>query len=142
MRTSVFALLALAACASAPKPDAAVRGCWISREGAGATTMRWLPDRQEPGRLNGDMLVYGAGEPQARRFALETHAGAWRLCEPEAPGAPCWAVAQGRGGAIGEGPIFISGGGERLRIVRVSQPEGGGALRHDVIFAGRRDGCD
>lgn len=142
MRAAALACLMLAACVtggSARTPDDLVRGCWINRD-AGATTMRWLPNPQRPGVLAGHKLIYRqAGPPEATRFSLEPSEEGWSLCELDAQGGAavsCWQVAQGEGGSLEGGRVFIDAHGDRLRITII----GDGAER--ILFQGRRDGCD
>lgn len=140
-RTGAFAAaLLLAACATSgagrPPPER-VAGCWINRD-ARASTMRWLPDQARPGVLAGSLIVYGqTGVTSSRRFALEPSGGGWSLCELQAGAATrCWQVAQGEGGSLQGGRAFIDAHGDRLRIAIIGDgPE-------NVIFHGRRDGCD
>lgn len=141
MRAAVAALL-LAACATtgqtSPPPER-VAGCWINRDNAGATTMRWLPDRERPGVLIGAKLVYRpTGSPVSWRYSLEQSEDGWSMCQLDASGAAthCWQVAQGQGGSLEGGRVFIDAYGDRLRIAVVG--DGGERL----IFNGRRDGCD
>jgi len=141
MRIAAALLLLLAACASTSSdapPNQRVRGCWINRD-VGATTMRWLPDRALPDVLAGVRHVYRqTGSPQVTRFALQPSEEGFSFCELDATGAAtkCWRVAQGQGGSLDGGRVFIDTHGERLRITLV----GDGPER--TIFQGRRDGCD
>lgn len=141
MRAAAACLLFVAACASvAPprSPDQRLAGCWINRD-VGATTMRWLPDRARPGVLAGSKLVYRqGGAPVATRYSLEPSESGWSMCEIDAGGAAtrCWEVAQGQGGSLEGGRVFIDAHGDRLRISVI----GDGPDR--VLFHGRRDGCD
>jgi hypothetical protein len=134
------AALLLAGCATTdaetPPPER-VAGCWINRD-AGASTMRWLPDRSRPEALAGSLVVYGqTGVASNRRFSLEPSGDGWSLCELDAGAATrCWQVAQGQGGSLEGGRVFIDAHGDRLRIAVIGDgPE-------QVIFHGRRDGCD
>lgn len=132
MRT-ILACLALVACATAPEPPpgARLQGCWINRE-AGAS-MRWMPDGQQAGVLRGVRLSGGT----LARFGLRPSDDGWRFCERDGEAdARCWTVAEGGGGSLAGGRVFIDGHGDRLRIEIV----GDGPSR--VIFQGRRDGCD
>jgi hypothetical protein len=141
MRTAAALAVCLAACATAA-PDRApaeqLRGCWINRD-VGATTMRWLPDRERPGVLAGARHVYRqTGAPQLTRYALEPSEEGASFCELDAAGAAtkCWVVARGQGGSLEGGRVFIDTHGERLRITLIGDgPE-------QTIFQGRRDGCD
>ena len=141
MRRAVASLLFVAACASTAStvsPMEQVRGCWINRD-VGATTMRWLPDRNRPDVLAGAKLIYRqVGQPVSTRFTLEPSEQGHSLCELGADGAAtqCWRVARGEGGSLEGGRAFIDSHGERLRIAVV----GDGPER--MIFQGRRDGCD
>lgn len=141
MRAAAAACFLLAACATvgatAPPPER-VAGCWIDRDNAGATTMRWLPDRGRPGVLAGAKLVYRpTGAPIASRYALEQSEEGWSMCQLEGGVATrCWQVAEGQGGSLEGGRVFIDAYGDRLRITVI----GDGPDR--VIFNGRRDGCD
>jgi len=137
---AVAASILLAACAtaSARTPIERVAGCWINRD-AGASTMRWLPDRERPGVLSGAKLVYGqTGVTSSARYSLEPSEAGFSLCELGADGAAtrCWMVAEGEGGSLERGRAFIDAHGERLRITII----GDGPDRE--IFQGRRDGCD
>ena len=142
MRRAAALLLFVAACASTAastvSPMEQVRGCWINRD-VGATTMRWLPDRNRPDVLAGAKLIYRqVGQPVSTRFTLEPSEQGHSLCELGADGAAtqCWRVARGEGGSLEGGRAFIDSHGERLRIAVV----GDGPER--IIFQGRRDGCD
>jgi hypothetical protein len=138
---ALLALVVLASCASAGDgrtPADRVAGCWINRD-VGVTTMRWLPDRTHEGVLIGSKLVYGqTGTNRATRYSLSQGDAAWGLCELDASGASraCWQVAQGQGGSLEGGRAFIDASGEALRIAVI------GAGPEQVIFQGRRDGCD
>lgn len=139
MRVAAACLL-LAACATAtvqgPPPER-VAGCWISRE-ALVTTMRWMPDGERAGVLTGSRLQYSAGGPSRTRYSLEQSAAGWSFCELDEAGAAsrCWLVAEGQGGSLEGGRVFIDAYGERLHIAVIGDgPE-------QVIFHGRRDGCD
>lgn len=136
---AILALLFTAACAttSAATPATRVAGCWIQRDAAsGATTMRWLPDRQRPGTLTGDKLTYAGGGTQSERYRLEPNGETWSLCQIESGGERCWQVAEGNEGSLEGGRAFIDAHREELRITIV----GDGADR--VVFQGARDGCD
>lgn len=140
MRVAAACLL-LAACATVgpPKPPPErLAGCWINRDAA-AVTMRWLPHRERPGVLTGSRLVYGqTGVSSHTRYALEPSEQGWSLCELDSAGAAsrCWQVAEGEGGSLEGGRVFIDAHGDRLRIAVLGDgPE-------QVIFHGRRDGCD
>ncbi|MEZ5960820.1 MAG: hypothetical protein R3C30_10415 [Hyphomonadaceae bacterium] len=141
MRRAAASLLFVAACATTASnlsPPEQLRGCWINRD-VGATTMRWLPDRERPDVLAGSRLVYRqAGAPVSTRFTLEPSEQGHSVCELGADGAAtrCWRVARGEGGSLEGGRVFIDSHGERLRITVV----GDGPER--TIFQGRRDGCD
>lgn len=141
MRKAIACLMLVAACATAPAekpPNEQVRGCWINRD-VGATTMRWLPDRNRPNVLAGSRLVYRqSGPPVSTRYTLEPSEQGFSLCELDAAGAAtqCWPVARGDGGSLEGGRVFIDSHGEGLRI----SVAGDGPER--VIFQGRRDGCD
>ncbi len=141
MRKAIACLMLVAACATAPSQtpaDEQVRGCWINRD-QGATTMRWLPDRNRPNVLAGSRLAYGlSGPPVSTRFTLEPSEQGHSLCELGAGGVvtECWPVARGEGGSLDGGRAFIDAHGDRLRITVA----GDGPER--VIFQGRRDGCD
>jgi hypothetical protein len=141
MRIAAALLVFVAACASTPSdrpPAEQVRGCWINRD-VGATTMRWLPDRTRPEVLAGTRHVYRqTGSPQVTRFTLEPSEAGASFCELDASGAAtkCWRVAEGQGGSLEGGRVFIDTHGEALRITLV----GDGPER--TIFQGRRDGCD
>lgn len=138
---AAFAFLMLAACAtagSARTPAERVVGCWINRDMV-AVTMRWFPDRENPGVTLGARLAYRpAGDPVSTRYSLEPSAEGWSLCELDDTRAAkvCWQVAQGEGGSLEGGRAFIDTHSERLRITVIGDgPE-------QTIFAGRRDGCD
>jgi hypothetical protein len=137
---ALAAILVLAACATSAEekpPPERVAGCWINRD-AGASTMRWLPDRARPGVLAGSLIVYGqTGVTSSSRYSLEPSGDGWSLCEIDAGAATrCWQVAQGQGGSLEGGRVFIDAHGDRLRIAVIGDgPE-------MVIFHGRRDGCD
>ena len=141
MKRLVATLLFVTGCATTPadlSPGQQLRGCWINRD-VGATTMRWLPDRQRPEVLAGVRHVYRqTGSPVVTRYTLEPSDEGHSLCELGAEGAAtrCWVVARGQGGSLEGGRVFIDTHGERLRITVA----GDGPER--VIFQGRRDGCD
>jgi hypothetical protein len=141
MRAAALSILLVAACATtAPDrpPAEQLRGCWINRN-VGATTMRWLPHRERPDVLSGARLVYRqSGAPVSTRYTLEPSEQGSSLCELDAHGAAtkCWQVAQGDGGSLEGGRIFLDTHGDRLRISLI----GDGPDR--IIFYGRRDGCD
>jgi hypothetical protein len=134
----------LAACASGggaswPPPDR-VNGCWIERSGVNATTMRWHRDPAREDVMLGSKLVYGPSGVTARaRYVMErAPTQGWQLCELNSEGASgrCYLIAEGDGGSLEGGRVFIDSYGPRLRIVVI----GDGPERN--IFAGARDGCD
>jgi len=141
MKKAIACLMLVAACATAPAetpPDQQLRGCWINRD-VGATTMRWLPDRERPNVLAGSKLVYRqAGPPLATHYSLEPSDQGHSLCQLDASrvATQCWPVARGDSGSLDGGRVFIDAHAERLRIVVI----GDGPER--LIFQGRRDGCD
>lgn len=141
MRVAVAACLFVAACATTatPKPPAErVAGCWINRD-VGATTMRWLPDRERPGVMAGSRIIYGqTGVTRSTRYTLEPSEAGSSLCELGADGAAtrCWAVAEGEGGSLEGGRAFIDAHADRMRIMII------GDGPDQIIFRGRRDGCD
>lgn len=140
MRVVAAACLFAAACATSPAPPAErLAGCWIGRDGAVTMTMRWLADAERPGVLAGARLIYGAdGSVSNTDYALAPGTAGSRLCELGADGAAarCWEVAEGEGGSLESGRAFIDRHGERLRIAIIGDgPE-------QLVFAGRRDGCD
>jgi hypothetical protein len=131
----------LAACAtSAGAPDRIVRGCWIDRTETVSTTMRWLPDRNNPARLVGETLTYGPEGPAGgARYSLERRGAGWVFCAAGAPGAapaPCWPVSGAPGRPVEPGRVAVQGSGEHLHITRIANDE------VEDIFVGRRDGCD
>lgn len=140
MRVAAAACLFVAACATTPAPPAErLAGCWISRDGAVTTTMRWLPDAERPGALAGARLAYGADSAVSNTdYSLEPSAAGTSLCELGADGAAvrCWQVAEGEGGSLESGRAFIDTHRERMRITII------GDGPDQVIFAGSRDGCD
>jgi|GEM_PF-2380352 len=141
MRRAVAACLVLSACATVAEvrpPAERVAGCWINRD-AGAVTMRWLPDRERPGVLNGARLVYGqTGVTRSTRYTLEPSEAGASLCElgPDGAATRCWPVAEGEGGSLEGGRAFLDAYGDRLRITVI------GDGPDQTIFHGRRDGCD
>lgn len=141
MKRLALCLLLTACAATAPNastPPERVHGCWINRD-AGASTMRWLPDRTREGVMAGAKLVYRqGGAPLSTRYTLEPSESGWSLCELDTAGAAsrCWQVAQGEGGSLEGGRAFIDAHSDRLRITVI----GDGA--DQTIFQGRRDGCD
>lgn len=141
MKIAVAACVLLAACATAgatPSPSEQVYGCWINRDATGVT-MRWLRDPAREGVLRGSLIDYGAvGAARSTRYSLEPGDGGYSMCELDGAGAAtrCWQVAQGEGGSLDGGRVFIDTHGERLRITLI----GDGPDR--LVFSGRRDGCD
>jgi hypothetical protein len=101
------------------------------------TTMRWSAGND--GISSGTRLRYGSPTgPQTVRFELRPEDDGWRVCELGAAGEDvhCWGVAQGDGGTLDGGRAFIDLHGDRLRIAVLGDgPE-------QLIFSGRRDGCD
>ncbi|MFT3726904.1 MAG: hypothetical protein QM759_03675 [Terricaulis sp.] len=134
---ALIACLVLVGCATDADPRTPaerVAGCWINRD-AGAVIMRWLPDPGHPGALNGTRSSLGIGGRRTEHFALEQDPEGWRMCrQGEAP--QCWSVAQGDGGSLQGGRVFIDAAGDNLHIAVM-----GDGPEH-VIFQGRRDGCD
>lgn len=136
------ALLLLGACATAapaPLPPAErVGGCWIDRASPNTVTMRWLPDRVRPGVLEGNLLEYAADPAKNRtaRYTLEPREGHQVMCSHWQAEPLCWKVAEGEEGSLEGGRVFIDASDEGLRIAVVSDGV------EDVIFEGRRDGCD
>jgi hypothetical protein len=134
----VAALLLLASCATSPStpPSERVAGCWIARDGANATTMRWFPGAD--GAFNGELLRYtaaGAGEHES--YVLRPSVEGWELCQTmSADASQCWFVAQGTSGSLEGGRAFIDSHRDRLRIAIVNEGE------ELVLFQGNRDGCD
>lgn len=142
MKAAALVCLMLAACATAGSsrtPAERVAGCWINRD-VGVTTMRWLPHAERSGVLSGAKLVYRqTGAPQSTRFTLEPSDAGWSLCALDAQAAAatqCWQVAQGDEGSLEGGRAFIDAHGDRLRIAVID--DGG----EQLVFQGRRDGCD
>lgn len=137
----LLASLLLAACATTPQrnPLAQVAGCWINRD-IGAVTMRWLPAPAQPGTMRGTRINYGhSGAARRGLYALEPSGQGYALCELDPEGAAavsCWQVAAGEGGSLEGGRAFIDTHGDRLRIAVL------GAGAEQLIFQGRRDGCD
>lgn len=137
----IAALLLLGACATAAPPTtppARVAGCWIDRESEHPVTMRWLPDRGRPGVLEGNLLEYRPNpeENRAARYTLEPREGHHVMCSHWQAEPICWKVAEGQEGSLEGGRVFIDASEERLRISVMSEGV------EDVIFEGRRDGCD
>jgi hypothetical protein len=136
------ALLLLGACATAapaPLPPAErLAGCWIDRTGENAVTMRWLADVARPGVLEGRLIEYAADPAQNRtaRYTLEPREEHQVMCSHWQPEPICWKVAEGEEGSLEGGRVFIDASQEGLRIAVFS----GGI--EEVIFEGRRDGCD
>lgn len=126
-------MLLVSACVT-PAPAERVAGCWISRAGDSATTMRWFPDPQRPGAMSGAMLRYGAGDPVATNFTLRPRGEGAELCRLGEAGA-CWPLAAGEEGGA-EGHAFIDSLGDRLRISVVD------ARGETILFDGAQDGCD
>jgi hypothetical protein len=140
MRAICAALLFLTACATTPPPPPErLAGCWIARGENGQTrTLRWLPDADRPGVMNGDLLAYEAsGTTQNARFTLEPRDSGWAFCTHADAAAPhCRAVAEGQHGSLEGGRVFIDSFGDTLHISVFGEgPE-------QVIFRGHRDGCD
>ncbi len=123
------ASLVLAACATAPAPPPGARleGCWLNRQAG--QSMSWLPDPARAGVLNG--LRSGGGS-----FVLRPSDQGWRFCELSPAGERCWSVAEGGGGSLEGGRVFVDGHGDRLRIELV------GDGPSQVIFQGRRTRCE
>jgi hypothetical protein len=140
MRTLV-ALLLLAACATPPPspPPERLAGCWIDRSVDDVvTTMRWLPERARPGVLEGRLLEYARDPAENRhaRYTLEPREVHFVMCSHWQVEPICWRVAEGEAGSLEGGRVFIDAGEEVLRISVLSDGV------EDVIFSGRRDGCD
>lgn len=128
------------ACATTPEtPPARVAGCWIDRADTVTTTMRWLPDQARPGVLTGDLLEYPQNGTQGRRarYTLEPTAEGWNMCSHWQEAPVCRQVAQGETGSLEGGRVFIDAYRERLRIAFVEEDG-----YQEIIFEGRRDGCD
>lgn len=137
----IAALLLLGACATAappPAPPARVAGCWIDRESELTVTMRWLPERNRPGVLEGNLLEYHRNMTPSRtaRYTLEPRESHHVMCSHWQAEPICWKVAEGDEGSLEGGRVFIDAGEERLRISVMSDGV------EDVIFEGQRDGCD
>jgi hypothetical protein len=114
-----------------------VAGCWINRDGAGVA-MRWTPDQSRPGAMTAYRTDFGqTGPNRVQRFSLEPSPAGWSLCELEAGGAAvrCWRVAEGDGGSLEGGRVFIDAHGDRLRVAVL-----GDGPEH-LIFNGRRQSC-
>ncbi len=137
---SVLLVVLLAACATPPEltPGESVRGCWISRGDAETTTIRWLPDSSTPGRLRGDLFVYGASGPGGRQqYTLQELPEGWTFCDlAEGITPACRLVAMGHEGDLGDGRVFIDAHRDKLRIA-LAEPTG-----ERIVFEGARDGCD
>lgn len=138
---SAIAFLLLAACATAPAappPPERAAGCWIDRSADGlGTTMRWLPDRARPGVLVGDLLEYRAeGQNHTARYTIEPRTDHYVMCSHWQAEPICWKIAEGEGGSLEGGRVFVDAGEETLRIAVLSDG------MEDVIFQGQRDGCD
>jgi hypothetical protein len=142
MRRVIAACLLLGACAttaSTAAPPERLAGCWVNRDTLAAVTMRWLPHRERPGVLSGSRIDYSqAGGARSTRYTLEPSEVGWSMCELDSAGAAtrCWQVAEGEGGSLEGGRVFIDTHGDRLRITII----GDGPDR--IVFHGRRDGCD
>lgn len=141
---SVFAALALSACASAPPAGAdasALRGCWIERRGEHTITQRWFP---EPGSWRGDELTYfQKGDPDPVRWKLKPggEAAPWSMCMVELnmmSSPPCWRAFFGPGKPDSDNQqwVEIEAGPEALKITYVTGED------RAVTYDGRRDGCD
>lgn len=139
---ALLVCLMVAACATAPAPPPPERvaGCWIARGDEVTTTMRWLPDYELLGRVNGALLRYGPGEASENaNYRLTPRSDGWDFCQlgaGEGAAEACWRVAIGQAGSLEGGRVFIDQHGDRLRIALVS------AEGERLIFDGRRDGCD
>ena len=137
------ALLLLAACATAPPPlpppPERLAGCWIDRREDGAVvTMRWLPERGRPNVLEGQWLEYrrDSADQRRARYTLETRTDHYVMCSHWQEQPICWKVAEGQGGSLEGGRVFIDAGEETLRVSVLSDG------LEDVVFEGQRDGCD
>jgi hypothetical protein len=133
------ACLALAACAAAPDLPAAQRlvGCWISRGPSAVVTMRWMPDAAHAGVMNGVLTNQSAGGRTLYVLTPTSEGELFcRLDDDGAASSRCWSVAAGEAGSLEGGRVFIDAYGERLRIEVL------GAGPRELIFEGRRDGCD
>lgn len=138
MRVLLACLFAAACATAAVAPPERLAGCWANRD-VGVVSMRWVADAAHPGALRGTRLDYRqVGGPVRTRFALDPSGDGYSLCELDAEGAAamrCWQVAQGNGGSLEGGRVFLDAHGDRLRITIV----GDGPER--VIFNGRRERC-
>jgi hypothetical protein len=137
----VIACLLVAACATTPPtaPPERLAGCWIGRTDEGVTTtMRWLPDRARSGVIEGQWLEYHRDPAENRysRYTLEPRGETWIMCSHWQTSPVCREVAEGEGGSLEGGRVFIDAHGESLRISEIVEG------LEEVIFDGRRDGCD
>ena len=139
---SIAILLLAAACATAPTPASTperLAGCWIGRSDEGiVTTMRWLPDRARSGVMEGQLLEYrgGGAENSNARYTLEPRDDYHVMCSHWQEEPLCWRVAEGAGGSLDGGRVFVDASEESLRISVLSDGV------EELIFDGRRDGCD
>lgn len=150
----LLAALALTACASAPAaptqaapataartPLEIVHGCWIERRERETITMRWLPDRENAARFNGDILSYGPQGPYSPgRFWIERDGHGWRFCQAA---ESCWPIgeAAARRSRNSADYFDVEGGDARLALSFVNR-FGDSVTTREFLFQGARDGCD
>ncbi|MGE3248887.1 MAG: hypothetical protein AB7J28_12090 [Hyphomonadaceae bacterium] len=121
-------------------PFEIVHGCWIERRESETITMRWLPDRENPARFNGETLTYGAqGASNASQYWIERDGAQWRFC----PWDGCAPIGETAARALPQGGIEYFeavGNAERLELALVSRF--GDEWSRYMVFQGARDGCD
>lgn len=98
--------------------------------------MSWAPAPEQAGVMLGVRSDPGGGAPT--RFRLAPEERGVDLCELGSDGAPsrCWAVAEGEGGSLEGGRVFIDRHRDRLTIEIL----GGGANR--LVFQGHQRRCN
>lgn len=130
-----------------------MRGCWIAREGTGATLLRLLPPEVGAPTIEGGLDRYGAATVERTASLSFTRDGAAAGLtiaggEPTAfvAAAPDWAP-RGKNWLVYRSTsepvlfILIEAPGETLRIMTTLGPEPG-PMALSPLYEANRDGCD